>query len=160
MKRTFLVLSVALVGALTLTVAAFAASPHFIGTPSCTKNADFSLTCSGKATGLGNSPSGAFLTASDVSGNLQCQNNGGNFPPPKAFNFGPLTGPTQNITPHNGQITFSPTLGPPPLPTARDICPSAKWRVVVISLTYSNVVLHIQQGSTDLLTFNFGNIDP
>ena len=32
---------------------AFADSPHFIGTPTCTKNADFSLSCSGKASGLG-----------------------------------------------------------------------------------------------------------
>jgi hypothetical protein len=140
---------------------AFADSPHFIGTPTCTKNADFSLTCSGKAAGLGNSPTGAFLTSSDVSGTIQCQNNGGNFPPPKGFDFGPLTGQTQNITPHNGVIKFSPTIGPPPLPNARDFCPNGKtWRVVIITLTYNDVVLHIQQGGVDLLTFDFGNIDP
>jgi len=140
---------------------AFADSPHFIGTPTCTKSADFSLTCSGKASGLGNSPSAAFLTSSDVSGSLQCQNNGGNFPAPKQFDFGPLTGQTQSITPHNGQITFSPTIGPPPLPSAKDFCPNGKtWRLVVLSLTYDNVVLHIQQGGVDLLTWDFGNVDP
>lgn len=162
LKRRSLVVAAlfGVVAALALPVA-FADSPHFIGTPSCTKNADFSLTCSGKASGLGNSPSGAFLTSSDVSGTIQCQNNGGNFPPPKAFDFGPLTGQTENITPHNGQITFSPTIGPPPLPSAKDFCPNGKtWRVVIITLTYNNVVLHIQQNGVDLLTFDFGNIDP
>ena len=160
-RRT--ILAAAMLGvmaALAIPIAA-AGSPHFIGTPSCTKNADFSLTCSGKAAGLGNSPTGAFLTSSDVSGTIQCQNNGGNFPPPKQFDFGPLTGPTQPITVHNGQITFSPSIGPPPLPSASDFCPSGKtWRVVILSLTYNGVVLHIQQNGADLLTYDFGNIDP
>lgn len=162
LKRRWVAAAAALgvVAALAIPMA-LATSPHFIGTPTCTKNADYSLTCSGKAAGLGNSPTGAFLTSSDVSGTLQCQNNGGNFPPPKAYDFGPLTGQTQNIIPHNGQITFSPSIGPPPLPTARDFCPSGKtWRVVITSLTYNNVELHIQQGGTDLLTYDFGNIDP
>jgi hypothetical protein len=29
-----------------------------------------------------------------------------------------------------------------------------------VSLTYDNVVLHIQQNGQDILTFNFGNVDP
>jgi hypothetical protein len=155
------ILLVTLVAGLAFASAAFADSPHFIGTPTCTKNANFSLTCSGKAVGLGNSPTAAFLTSSNVSGNLQCQNNGGNFPPPKAYDFGPLTGPSQNITPHNGTIRFSPTIGPPPLPSAGDFCPSGKtWRVVIITLTYEDVVLHIQQNGVDLLSYDFGDIDP
>jgi hypothetical protein len=32
--------------------------------------------------------------------------------------------------------------------------------VVILSLTYNGVVLHIQQNGADLLTFDFGNIDP
>jgi len=160
-RRT--IVAAAMLGVMAALAIPFAAagSPHFIGTPSCTKNADFSLTCSGKAAGLGNSPTGAFLTSRDVSGTIQCQNNGGNFPPPKGFDFGPLTGPTQNITVHNGQITFSPSIGPPPLPSASDFCPNGKtWRVVILSLTYNGVVLHIQQNGADLLTFDFGSIDP
>ncbi len=51
-------------------------------------------------------------------------------------------GPMQTITPHNGQITFSATL---PVPTP----PSA------------DVMLHIQQPlGVEILTFNFGTIDP
>jgi hypothetical protein len=34
--------------------AAQAQSPHFVGTPTCTKSVSTGLTCSGKAAGLGN----------------------------------------------------------------------------------------------------------
>jgi hypothetical protein len=156
------------VGALVMAVgalavpAALADSPHFIGTPSCTKNADFSLTCSGKASGLGSTPISAYVTSTNVSGNIQCQNNGGNFPAPKNYDFGPLTGPTTNITPHNGQITFSVSVGPPTLPSASDLCPNGKkWTVVILSLTYKNVQLFLDDTSGNhLLQYNFGDIDP
>jgi hypothetical protein len=139
---------------------AFAASPHFIGTPTCSKNADFSLTCSGKAAGLANVVTGAFLTSSGGTADLQCTNKGGNPPPPKRVDFGPLTGETENITPRNGNIRFGPTLGPPPLPSPADICPNKNWSIDIISLTYFDVELHIQQGGVDILTFDFGDVDP
>lgn len=72
-----------------------------------------------------------------------------------------MTGPTQNITPRNGQITFSPTIPPPTPPSPATECPNGNWTVVLQSLTYSNVVLHIQQPpGTDVLTDNLGTIDP
>lgn len=72
-----------------------------------------------------------------------------------------VTGPSQAITPHNGQITFSPTIPPPPTPSAKTERPNGNWTVRETSLTYTNVVLHIQQPpGTDVLTFPFGNIDP
>jgi hypothetical protein len=70
-----------------------------------------------------------------------------------------VTGPRQTITPHNGQITFSPNL--PPTPSARTECPNGNWSVRITSLTYTDVVLHIQQPpGTEVLTFSFGTIDP
>ena len=39
--------------------------------------------------------------------------------------------------------------------------PNRNWKVVLTSLTYTNVVLHIQQPpGTDVLTDNLGTIDP
>ena len=142
-------------------LAAFAQSPHFIGTPTCTKSVSTGLTCSGKAAGLGNGPTEAFLTASSVTANYECVNKGGNVAPGQPVVTQNVTGPSQTITPHNGQITFSPTIPPPPPPSAATECPNGNWTVRLTSLTYNDVVLHIQQPpGTDVLTFDFGTIDP
>jgi hypothetical protein len=141
---------------------ALAASPHFIGTPTVSKSSSGALTVSFKAAGLANVATGAFLTASEVSANLQCVNPGGNNPPPKTATFGPQTGPTTQITPRNGQITGSATLQPPSqaqLQAAAD-CPNPNWTVKTLSITYTDVVLHIQQNQQDILTFNAGTVDP
>jgi hypothetical protein len=50
--------------------------------------------------------------------------------------------------------------GPPPLPSGSQICPNPNWSVRLVSITYDNVVLHIQQNGQERLTFNFGNVDP
>jgi hypothetical protein len=60
---------------------AIADSAHFIGTPTCTKSLSTGLTCSGKAAGLGNGPTEAFLTADSVSATYECVNKGGNVAP-------------------------------------------------------------------------------
>ena len=138
-----------------------AQSAHFIGTPTCTKSLTAGLTCSGKAAGLGNEPSAAFLTADTESATFECVNHGGNVAPGQPVVLSNVTGPVQTITPHNGQITFSATLPPPPTPSAKTECPNGNWTVRITSLSYTNVVLHIQQPpGVDLLTFSFGNIDP
>jgi hypothetical protein len=141
-------------------ILAAAASPHFIGIPQITKNANLSLTSTFKAAGLGNVVSDVFLTSSGGTAELQCVNPGGNNPPPKLVDFGPLQGQTVTVTPRNGQITASPTIGPPPLPSPSEICPNRNWTIDIVSLTYENVVLHIPQGGVDILTFNFGDVDP
>src|SRR5262245_27398573 len=146
---------------LTFAPAAIANSAHFIGTPTCTKSLSSGLTCSGKAAGLGNGPTEAFLTASKVEAKFECVNHGGNVAPGQPIVTEKVTGPVQNITPRNGQITFSPTIPPPATPSAASDCPSGKWTVRLTSLTYTNVVLHIQQPpGTEVLTFDFGTIDP
>jgi hypothetical protein len=89
---------------LLLTVAAGLAVPAALSSnaqwntgPTCTtSNGGTSLSCSGKATGLGSDPVVVRVTA-----NFVCTNNGNNQPPGQA-SF--LAGP---ISPHNGQITFS-----------------------------------------------------
>ena len=141
--------------------AAQAQSPHFVGTPTCTKSLSSGLTCKGKAAGLGNGPTAAFLTASSVSATYACQNHGGNIAPGQPVVTQNVTGPSQNITPRNGQITFSPNIPPPTPPSAAAECPNGNWKVVLTSLTYSDVVLHVQQPpGTDVLTANLGTIDP
>lgn len=157
--------SVAVLGAalsgLIFTSAALGQSPHFVGATSCTKSLTAGLTCSGKAAGLGNGPTAAFLTASSVSATYVCQNKGGNVAPGQPVVNQNVTGPTQNITPRNGQITFSPNLPPPPTPSSADTCPNGNWKVILTSLTFSDVVLHIQQPpGTDVLTQDLGTIDP
>jgi hypothetical protein len=140
---------------------AVAESPHFIGTPSCSKSTSTGLTCSGKAAGLGNGPTEAFLTASSVSATYECVNKGGNVAPGQPVVTQDVTGPHQTIPPRNGQITFSPNLPVPTPPSAASECPNGNWKVRLTSLTYTDVVLHIQQPpGTDVLTFDFGTIDP
>jgi hypothetical protein len=147
------------IGALMVAAPVFAA-PHFVKGPDIKKNADFSLTATFKAAGLGNVVSEVFLTSSGGTAELQCVNPGGNNPPPKKVDFDDLQGQTVEITPKNGQITAKPTLGPPSLPGADEICPNKNWDVDIVSLTYENVELHIQQGGNDILTFDFGDVDP
>jgi hypothetical protein len=150
-----------LLGSVLFATAAQAQSPHFVGTPTCTKSLSSGLTCSGKAAGLGNGPTAAFLTASSITANYVCQNKGGNVAPGQPVVTQNVTGPTQNITPRNGQITFSPTIPPPTPPSAATECPNGNWKVVLTSLTYTDVTLHIQQPpGTDVLTDNLGTIDP
>jgi len=142
--------------------AAQAQSPHFAGTPGCTKSLSSGLTCSGKAAGLDNGPTAAFLTAGPVSATYVCKDKGGNVAPGQPVVNQNVTGPAQNITPRNGRITFSPTIPPPAPPSAATECPNGNRHVVLTWLTYNNVTLHLQQppDTPDVLTFNFGTIDP
>jgi len=144
---------------------ALADSPHFIGEPTCsTKTVSdnvATITCSGKAAGLGTGPAKVFLTASQVDAQYICRNRGGNTAPGHPAFFQNLTGPATNITPHSGQITFSASLSTPPNPPSSQVCPNGNWRVELISATFENVVLHVQQPvGTDILHWDFGDIDP
>src|SRR5262249_101980 len=138
-----------------------AESPHFIGTPTASKSLTSGLTVSGKAAGLGNGPTAAFLTASSVSATYECVNHGGNVAPGQPVVLQNATGPTQNITPPNGQIRFAGEMRGARRPRGRDRCRNANWTVRITSLTYFDVALHIQQPpGTDVLTLNLGTIDP
>lgn len=160
MKRFLSVLSTAFLALGLGATQAVAQSPHFIGTPTCTKSLSTGLECTGKAAGLGNSATSAFLTADAVRATYVCVNPAGHVAPGQPLVFQDVQGPTQDITPRNGQITFDVTLPPPPTPSSSEVCPNGRWTVRLTSLVYQNVVLHIQQGSTDILTRGFGTIDP
>ncbi|MGW7523238.1 hypothetical protein [Streptomyces sp. NPDC054783] len=143
---------------------ALAANPHFIGEPTCSKSISgnrATVTCSGKAAGLGTGPAKVFLTADQVIANYVCVNRGGNTAPGHPAFFQLVTGPTQNITPRAGQITFNASLQSPPNPSSSQVCPNGNWRVVLLSATFHNLTLHIQQpAGTDVLVWNFGDVDP
>jgi hypothetical protein len=65
-----------------------------------------------------------------------------------------------NVTPLNGQIIASPTLGQPGLPSPRDLGPNPNWTIRPISVTNNDVTLRILQGSQDILgsPIEFGNV--
>lgn len=160
MRRLYAMLAAAVLVAAVWVSAAYAmqGSPHFVGTPTCSKSSTFTLTCSGKAAGLGSGPIVAYLTADSVSETVQCVNKGQKAPPGQV-NSGSVVGPSQNITPHNGAITFSTTLSAS-TPSPADVCPDSgkNWTVKMLSATYHNVVLHIEQDGTEVLTYPFGDI--
>jgi hypothetical protein len=138
----------------------FAAGPHFIGTPTITKNPDFSLTAEFKASGLTNGAVNiTLITFSGGSAKLQCVNPGGDNPPPQEVKFGAISS-IYNPALVKGLFSESITLGPPSLPSASQICPDPDWTVTILSLTYNDVLLKIIRNNQDLLTYNFGNVDP
>ncbi len=139
-------------------------SPHFIGGPTITKSTTSGLSINWKVAGLGSFTSAAFLTATSVQATYDCVNNGGNVAPGQPVVFQNVVGPTTSIPPSNGQITFTVGIPVPPAPSAGSECPprngSTQWSVVLTSLTYNGVILHIQQAGVDILTASLGNIDP
>ncbi len=143
------------------TQAAMADNPHFVGSPTITKSTTSGLTISGKIAGLGTIPDDVFLTASAVEATYECVNKGGNVAPGQPLVFEDVQGPSGTIEPSGGNIVFTATLPVPPTPSARDVCPNGNWSVRLLTLTYFDVVLHVQKpAGTDVFTHDFGDIDP
>ena len=147
-----LVVAVAL---LALPALAFGQNPHFVRGPDYTATTS-ALTATGKAAGLGTEVTNAFLTAESIDVTFQCRNHGDNFAPGHPATTENAVGPEESITPRNGAITFDVSL-PAPTPSAADNCPSKKWTVVVTSVEYNGVTLHLQQNGNDVLTDNAGD---
>lgn len=161
MRRVFSTALLTLAATTAAMTTATAQSPHFIGDVTCTKSLAAGLQCSGKAAGLGNTPTAAFLTASSVDAEYVCVNRGGNIAPGQGTETQNVIGPVQHIQPRNGQITFqNVTIPPPETPSAAEVCPNGNWTVHLLHLTYNGVVLHIQQNGNNILTRNLGVIDP
>lgn len=146
---------------------AVADSPHFIGTPKLIENDDGSISVTFKAAGLGTGQYDVFLTADEVTMELACVNPSGKQEPP-GQNPPPdlnVVGPTQTVNARNGQLTVGPpgvSLPAPDTPTPEEAgCKSSPgWTVEVLSITFENVVLHVQPvgSDTDVLTHNFGDV--
>ncbi|MET9852614.1 hypothetical protein ABZY57_06655 [Streptomyces sp. NPDC006450] len=159
MRRVLATALLTLIASAAGTVTATAQGEHFIGAVTCTKSLTSGLTCSGKAAGLGNSATAAFLSADSVEAEYICVNRGGNTAPGQGTEFNRVDGPTRNFNPRNGQITFTNVNLPiPTAPSSRDACPNGNWNLRLTRIAYDNVVLHIQQNGTDILTKNIGDV--
>ncbi len=135
---------------LALPALAFGQNPHFVRGPDYTATTS-ALTATGKAAGLGTDVTDAFLTADRVDVSFRCRNHGENFAGGHPASSTNVEGPTQSIDPRNGAITFNVSL-PASAPSAEDVCPSRKWDVIVESVEYIGVTLHLQQNGNDVLT--------
>ena len=146
MKRSLLVVTLAAFFTLMFGAqVALADSPHFIGSVTYTATTT-ELTASGKAAGLGNSPLTAQLSATSIVVYFHCVNHGNNFAPGHPATQSPAVGPAEPITPHNGQITFHPTL-PAFVPSVTGNCPNKNWKVVVDEADYFGVTLTIKDAA-------------
>jgi hypothetical protein len=102
----------------------------------------------------------AYLTAESITATYECVNKGGNVASAQPIVEQNVEGPQQTITPHNGPTTFSPTLSPPPTPSARTECSNGNWTVRRTSLSYNNVELFIEQPEgTVVLHEELGSFD-
>ena len=142
---------------------AVAQSPHFIGTPTIDKSISgttATITTSGKVAGLGSAPTQFFLTTSSVTAETECTNRGGNNPPGQDATFGPTQGQTTTIQPRNGQITFNNAAPLSITVTAEQAgCPDNQTPSIT-SATFFDVTLHLVQNGEEVLTFDFGDVDP
>jgi len=154
---TFVILSVL---APTLIISAAMASPRFIETPTIEKNSNSSLTADFNATGLPNLVTTTYLSSAGGDSGLKCVDLQQQGPPSKLFSFNALKGQEVVIQPVNGEISNSSTIGPPQLPSASDYCFISALNIEIESITYEKVVLHVQQNGQNVLTFDFGNVDP
>ncbi|WP_329385326.1 hypothetical protein OG625_25275 [Streptomyces sp. NBC_01351] len=159
MRRVLATALLTLVASAAGTVTATAQGEHFIGAITCTKSLSSGLTCAGKAAGLGNRATSAFLSAESVQAEYICVNRGGNTAPGQGTEFNVVVGPSRNFNPRNGQITFTNVNLPiPDAPSSRDVCPNGNWTVNLTRVFYEDVVLHIQQNGTDILFKELGDI--
>jgi hypothetical protein len=160
-KIAMFIMSIVAVIGLTATAAGAAARPHTIGQPTVDIDSSGNLSVQWKVAGLGNFTSAAFLTADRVEAVYGCDNpgvggDGIQIPPGQPIVLTDVVGPTTQIPPSNGNITFTVGIPAPPAPSSIGFCPGSNWTVVLVSITYVNVVLHIQQGGMDVLTVPLG----
>lgn len=163
-RKKFLVITILLfavtLAASVVVTPVLGASPYFDPEPRIEKNANNSLTTIFEARGLPDIVTEAFLTSSGGTAKLRCVNTGGSNAPAKQVTFEPLRGRVTFIQPSNSEIRASATIGPPTFPSASQICPNSNWSMLLMTVTYSNIVLHLPQNGVDILTFDFGMLDP
>ncbi|WP_137994471.1 hypothetical protein [Streptomyces vilmorinianum] len=140
---------------------ATAQSPHFVGTPTCTTSFSTGVTCTGKVAGLGRDPTRVFLDTSSISVTTACANPGRptEFVPGQRITTGAVQGEPVIIPPRNGRINVRATLEVPETPAAEDVCPNRRWTVLVTSVTFNDVTLHVEQPpGNEVLSYDFGDI--
>ena len=135
----------------------FAARPRFIETPEIVKNSDLSITVNYHAKELGKKTANVTLS-SNTTALIGCVNPGGQLSPSKGEQAEETLTQSVKIKPKDGRIEGSLTLEPPVFPSVLDICPNKNWNTNILSLTYENVVIKVQQKNSEVLKFNIGNV--
>ena len=133
-------------------LAAFAASVHFIGTPTFTDNGT-TLTGCAKLAGLGNGDVTITLAGTGIA-SYTCTNQGGNQAPGQNKNrittANTITIPATEIK--NGTVTFCVTTQEPPAPTPRQAgCPNKNWTAKVTDVRFSSATFIVEQGGRTVL---------
>ncbi len=141
-------------------LAAFAASPHWIRASASGPDQFGDLTVNFKLAGLGDNETVTITASANATAKYACQNNAGNFP--SASNKRTVSGPVSDsgdfTSGQNGQITDSLTLNPPaPAP----FCPPGQNEVLT-SVTYTNVSVTTPEAGTKMIsgTFRSGCLFP
>ena len=150
MRRPLRISLLAGIAALAFPAAALADSPHFIseGTASINSAGSYVVT-NFKEAGLGNTVSTeAIKLSATASATYDCVNGGGHHP--KAVNKSSVQtniSNTGSFPVRNGSTTGSITVGPPPPGAFSPSC-SPPDTVVLVSVSYTNVVLTGLAGDT------------
>jgi len=89
---------------------------------------------------------------------IGCVNPGGQLSPSKGVQSEETQSQSVKIKPKDGKIKGSLTSDPPTFPLVLSVWPNNNWHTSILSLTYENVVMVIQQKNSEILKFNFGNV--
>lgn len=132
-----------------------------IVTATIEKNSDFSLSASFHVEGAADTQTVGFLTSSggDISFKCLKDKDKDKAPPSKETSFKGLQGESKELPFPNGQFDSSVSMDPPSL-SASDLCHNSKSNVIIESITYNDVVLHLQVDGEDEDTHEFGTVDP
>jgi hypothetical protein len=133
----------------------YAQNPHFIRDPDCTVDSSGNLDCSGRVAGLGNELQTvqANLVA-DIEATFGCDNPGQggtgiHIPPGQPTGFEDVEGATEDLPVRNGQVRFNLQIEAPEAPEDLE-CPGSNWRIVLVEITYDNVVVVIGDTTLDI----------
>jgi hypothetical protein len=140
MRRLGIIAVLSLMALALAAVPAFAASPHFVGTPTLTDNGT-TLTASGSIAGLGNQDIDVVLTASGRA-TVTCTNPAGKVAPGQTKSV-TVTGSEQDIAVKNGRANFTVTTAEPVAP--QNACPNAKWTPTVTNVRFTSATITVFQ---------------